>query len=98
MRRGATWAIRAAATTLSLGCDSGGGTANTAAGAEAGLAGRKATVEYRPVSTGGAGAMQKQRAGTLIKVSAEWVAVNDEAEKIEVWVPRDMVLEIRLSK
>lgn len=94
MRRGGTWAILAAATTMALGCDSG----SSSGGSEGGMAGRKATVEYRPVSKGGTETIQKQRAGTLTKVSAEWVAINDEADKIEVWVPRDMVLEIRLHK
>ncbi len=98
MRRGGMWAILAATTAMAIGCDSGSSSGGGGGGNESGMAGRKATVEYRPVSKGGTETIQKQRAGTLTKVSADWVAINDEADQIEVWVPRDMVLEIRLSK
>lgn len=97
MRRGGTWAILAAAT-MTIGCDSRSSGGGGNGGNEGGMAGRKATVEYRPVSKGGTETIQKQRIGTLTKVSSDWVGINDEADKIEVWVPRDMVLEIRLNK
>jgi hypothetical protein len=76
----------------SVGCDS--------RGSESGVSGRSATVEYRPaVSVGADGkpsAVQKQRAGTLKKISADWVVIDEQGT--EIWVPKDMVLEIRMDK
>jgi hypothetical protein len=79
-------------TIASVGCDS--------RGSESGVSGKTATVEYRPVVTvgtdGKSSAIQKQRAGTLKKVSADWVVIDEQGT--EIWVPRDMVLEIRMDK
>jgi hypothetical protein len=76
----------------SVGCDS--------RGSESGVSGKTATVEYRPaVSVGPDGkpsAVQKQRAGTLKKISADWVVIDEQGT--EIWVPKDMVLEIRMDK
>lgn len=63
-------------------------------GYDAGMIGKGVTVEYRPVVTQ-LGILQKQRSGLLKKISADWVVV--EEGKAEIWVPRDMVLEIRLE-
>lgn len=61
---------------------------------ESSAAGRNATVEYRPVVTAG-GPMQKQRTGKLIKVTGDWVVIDEAGA--EMWVPKDMVLEIRMG-
>ena len=91
-RRAAAFLILVPATlALSAGCDSGsaGGTE------EAAVAGKTATVEYRPaIGTGGV-AVQKQRAGKLKKVTAAWVVIEENG--LEVWIPKDMVLEIRMG-
>lgn len=96
MRRGGMLAaavVMASAALFAMGLD-----AKAPAEAGAALVGRKATVEYRPVSKGPTETIQKQRIGTLTRVSADWVGINDENDQIEVWVPREMVLEIRLGK
>lgn len=61
---------------------------------ESGVAGRNATVEERPYVNAN-GTQQKQRSGTLKKVTTEWVVIQEGQD--EIWVPRDMVLEIRLK-
>ncbi|QOV92177.1 hypothetical protein [Humisphaera borealis] len=61
---------------------------------ESSAAGRKATVEYRPVTVAG-GPLQKQRSGILKKVTGDWVVIDENGT--EIWVPRDMVLEIRMG-
>lgn len=72
---------------LVAGC--GGG-----AGEESSAAGKSATVELRPVNIA-TGPMQKQRSGTLVKVTGDWVVINENGT--EIWIPRDMVLEIRMG-
>ena len=81
-------AVLGAVVMLTLaGC--GGGSEETSA------AGRNATVEFRPVMLTGGNAMQKQRSGKLVKVTGDWVIVNENGT--EIWVPKDMVLEIRMG-
>ena len=74
------------------GCDGGGGSSDV----ESGVAGRNCTVELRPVMKSDTESVQKQRSGTLQKLTANWVCVNEGGN--EIWIPRDMVLEIRMEK
>lgn len=88
-RAAASFMLPAAA--LIAGCNTGG----VDAAEEAAVAGKAATVEYRPaIGTGGV-AVQKQRAGKLKKVNAAWVVIDEGG--LEVWIPKDMVLEIRMG-
>jgi hypothetical protein len=59
-------------------------------------ANRNATVEYRPVLTAGGNAVHKQRSGKLKRVTAEWVVIDEGG--VEMWIPKDMVLEIRMNQ
>ncbi len=77
--------------TLAAGCNQG----PAGSPEEPTAANRNATVEYRPVLTGGGTAIQKQRAGKLKKVNAAWVVIEEGG--LEVWIPKDMVLEIRMG-
>jgi hypothetical protein len=61
------------------------------------LAGRSATVEYRPVASGLNQFIQKQRVGVIRKVTPEWVVLEETGGAL-VAVPREMVLEIRFDK
>jgi hypothetical protein len=70
-----------------VGCDSR---------SESGPVGKTATVEYRPVAAAGGTVIQKQRAGVLKKVTSDWVTIDEQGS--EIWIPRDMVLEIRMDK
>jgi hypothetical protein len=60
------------------------------------LAGRTATVEYRPVPSNGGSFIAKQRAGVVRKVTAEWVVLEEAGALVAV--PREMVLEMRFDK
>ena len=92
-RRAAAFLILVpAALALSAGCDNGSAGGNAE---EAGMGGRAATVEYRPAIGAGGSAVQKQRAGKLKKVTAAWVVIEENG--LEVWIPKDMVLEIRMG-
>ena len=62
---------------------------------ESGAAGRNAAVEERPYVNAN-GPQQRQHTGVIKKVTADWVVIDSGQD--EVWVPRDMVLEIRMSK
>jgi hypothetical protein len=70
-----------------VGCDSR---------SESGPVGKTATVEYRPVAAAGGTVIQKQRSGVLKKVTSDWVSIDEQGN--EIWIPRDMVLEIRMDK
>ena len=76
------------------GCDTqaGGG----GGGAESGVAGRNCTVELRPLRVNETEVLHKQRSGTLQKLTADWVMLHEGTN--EIWIPRDMVLEIRMEK
>ena len=77
------------------GCDtqvSGGG----GSGAEPGVVGRNCTVELRPMRVNETDVLHKQRSGTLQKLTADWVMLHEGPN--EIWIPRDMVLEIRMEK
>jgi hypothetical protein len=65
-------------------------------GNEPGVAGRNCTIEYRPLMSSDTVSVQKQRSGILQKVNANWVVLNEQNS--EIWIPRDMVLEIRMEK
>ena len=70
------------------GCDTRGGT-------ETGVVGRNCTVELRPIRTSETEVLHKQRSGRLEKLTADWVVVNESGN--EIWIPRDMVLELRMD-
>ena len=90
-RRAAASLILLPAVALLAGCNTGG----TGSAEETPVAGKTATVEYRPaIGTGGV-AVQKQRAGKLKRVNAAWVVIEEGG--LEVWIPKDMVLEIRMG-
>jgi hypothetical protein len=75
------------------GCDtqvSGGG------GGESGVVGRNCTVELRPVRINETEVLHKQRSGTLQKLTSDWVMLYENNN--EIWIPRDMVLELRMEK
>lgn len=75
---------------LGAGCNNPSGSTE-----ESSAAGRNATIEFRPVLTGGDTAVHKQRSGRLIKVTSEWVVMEEGGA--EIWVPKEMVLEIRMG-
>ena len=84
--------------TFSAGCDQGPTASNqgpTGSPEEPTAANRNATVEYRPVLTEGGKAVHKQRSGKLKRVTAEWVVIDEGG--VEMWIPKDMVLEIRMN-
>ena len=89
-------AVSIAAVVLGLlaapGCDTqvGGG------GAESGVVGRNCTVELRPLRVSDSEVLHKQRSGTLQKLTSDWVMLHEGTN--EIWIPRDMVLEIRMEK
>lgn len=62
---------------------------------ESSAAGKNATIEFRPVVVAGGNTLQKQRTGKLVKVTGDWVVVNENGA--EIWIPQDMVLEIRMG-
>jgi hypothetical protein len=76
------------------GCDTqvGGG----GGGTESGVAGRNCTVELRPLRVNETEVLHKQRSGTIQKLTADWVVLYENNN--EIWIPRDMVLEIRMEK
>jgi hypothetical protein len=74
-----------------VGCNSPAPTAAE----EPNTAGRQATVELRPVMDSNSTSLHKQRSGRLIKVTNEWVVIDESGA--EVWVPKEMVLEIRMG-
>ena len=76
---------------LVTGCDGGG-----RSDVETSVAGRNCTVELRPVMKSDTESVQKQRSGTLQKLTANWVCVNEGGN--EIWIPREMVLELRMEK
>ncbi|HEX8913848.1 MAG TPA: hypothetical protein VF796_15980 [Humisphaera sp.] len=80
-----TTAVLAATTLAALagGCDRGS--------EQSALVGRNASVEYRTT-----GEKARQRSGTLRKVTADYVVIDEQGN--EIWIPRDVVLEIRLEK
>lgn len=84
-----------AAALSAIGCDTGQ-TAPAAPAGEPVAVGRTGTVEYRPALAAGGTAITKQRVGVIRKLSADWVVVDEQGN--EVWVPRDMVLEIRMDR
>ena len=84
-------ALALSALALPAGCNQG----PTGSPEEPTAANRSATVEYRPVLTSGGAAIQKQRAGKLKRVTSEWVVIDEGG--VEVWIPKDLVLEIRMG-
>lgn len=62
---------------------------------ETSAAGRKATVELRPVLTSDTSAIHKQRSGILVKLTSDWVVIKEN--ETEIWIPRDIVLEVRIE-
>jgi hypothetical protein len=76
------------------GCDTqvGGG----GSGAESSVVGRNCTVELRPLRVNETEVLHKQRSGTIQKLTADWVVLYENTN--EIWIPRDMVLEIRMEK
>ena len=75
------------------GCDAKGGGGSTT---EAGVVGRNCTVELRPLRLSETEVLHKQRSGILQKLNADWVVLNENTN--EIWIPRDMVLEVRMEK
>jgi hypothetical protein len=75
------------------GCDTkvGGGGAP-----DASVVGRNCTVELRPLRISETEVLHKQRSGTLQKLTSDWVVLYENTN--EIWIPRDMVLEVRMEK
>jgi len=83
--------LAAAALLIGAGCNNPSSNTNE----ETSVVGRNATIEFKPVMTGGDTSVHKQRSGRLVKVNSQWVVMDEGGA--EIWVPKEMVLEIRMG-
>jgi len=71
-----------------VGCDS--------RGSESGVVGKTVAVELRPIMKSPTESVHKQRFGTILKLNADWVVIDENGT--EIWIPRDAVLEVVIPK